>query len=325
MQTETPTPSRDDAPPSVPEAPVARDPSPRRVFWGLRARIVFWSILGLAIAVLAGVLVVRQAFLVQLDNRIDDALVQEADELRSLSRGRDPLTGERFDDDVRRIFEVFLDRNVPARNEAYLAFVDGRLIERRDAAASSSGLTDHADLMDRWASLETSERGRIDTVAGTVDYLAVPIDAGGEVLGVFVIAHFRDLETAQLTSAVNAAIEVGLIVLLIGSALAWVVAGRLLAPLRALTTTARSISTARPHAADPGDRARRDRRAGAHVQRDARPARGAPSPASGAFVDDAATSCARRSRSSAATSSCSATTPRSGGRRSRWSRTSSTA
>jgi signal transduction histidine kinase len=243
MQTHTPTPSRDDAPPSVPEAPVDRDASPRRVFWGLRARIVFWSILGLAIAVLAGVLVVRQAFLVQLDNRIDDALVQEADELRSLSRGRDPLTGERFDDDARRIFEVFLDRNVPSRNEAYLAFVDGRLIERRDAVASSSGLTDHADLMDRWASLETSERGRIDTVAGTVDYLAVPIDAGGEVLGVFVIAHFRDLETAQLTSAVNAAIEVGLIVLLIGSVIAWRIAESVLRPVRAVTTTARRIST----------------------------------------------------------------------------------
>ena len=243
MQTETPTPSRDDAPPSVPEAPIDRDASPRRVFWGLRARIVFWSILGLAVAVLAGVLVVRQAFLVQLDDRIDDALVQEADELRSLSGGRDPLTGERFDDDVRRIFEVFLDRNVPARNEVYLAFVDGRLIQRRDAAARSSGLTDHADLMDRWGSLKAPERDRIDTVAGTVEYLAVPIDAGGDVLGVFVVAHFRDFETAQLTSAVNAAIEVGLIVLLLGSVIAWRIAESVLRPVGAVTATARRIST----------------------------------------------------------------------------------
>jgi len=242
MQTETPTPSRDDAPSPVPEAPVDRDTSPRRVFWGLRARIMFWSILGLAVAVLAGVLVVRQALFVQLDNRIDEGLVQEADELRSLSRGRDPLTGERFDDDVQRIFEVFLDRNVPAANEVYLAFVDGRLIERRDAVAASSGLTGQTDLMDRWASLEVSERGRIDTVAGTVDYLAVPIDAGGKVLGVFVVAHFRDIETAQLTSTVNAAIEVGLIVLLLGSVIAWRIAESVLRPVRTVTTTANRIS-----------------------------------------------------------------------------------
>ena len=148
MQTETPSPSLDDAAPKTPAAPTEPDASPRRVFWGLRARILFWSIGSLVVAVVAAVLVVRQASLVQLDNRIDDALVQEADELRSLSGGRDPLTGERFDDDVRRIFEVFLDRNVPARNEAYLAFVDGRLIESREAEARAPGLTDHEDSHD---------------------------------------------------------------------------------------------------------------------------------------------------------------------------------
>ena len=96
--------------------------------------------------------------------------------------------------------------------------------------------------MARWGSLEGSERARIDTDAGTVEYLAVPIDAGGEVLGVFVIAHFRDLETAQLTSAVKAAIEVGLIVLLLGSVIAWRIAESVLRPVGAVTTTARRIA-----------------------------------------------------------------------------------
>jgi signal transduction histidine kinase len=243
MQTETPSPSLDEATPPAPEAPASPDGSPRRVFWGLRARILFWSIASLAVAVVAGVLVVRQASLVQLDNRIDDALVQEADELRSLSGGRDPLTGERFNDDVQRIFEVFLDRNVPNRNETYLAFVDGRLIARREAVARSYGLTDQADLMARWAGLETSDRGRIDTAAGTVEYLAVPVDAAGDVRGVFVVAYFRDLEAAQVSSAVNGAIEVGLIILLIGSVIAWRIAESVLRPVRAVTTTAKRITT----------------------------------------------------------------------------------
>ena len=231
--------------------------------------------LGLAVAVLAGVLVVRQASLVQLDNRIDDALVQEADELPEPERGRDPLTGERFDDDVRRIFEVFLDRNVPARNEAYLAFVGGRLIERRDAVARSFGLIDHDRPHGPVGVARDPERGRVDTVAGTVDYLAVPVDARGEVRGVFVVAHFRDLEAAQLTSAVNAAIEVGLIVLLLGSVIAWRIAESVLRPVRTVTTTARRISTG----ADLTERLpvtgpRRARRAVVDVQRHARRARG---------------------------------------------------
>ena len=240
MQTDTPTPDLDDAAPQAPEAPATHPAaSPRRVFRGLRARILFWSICSLAVAVVAGVLVVRQASLVQLDNRIDDALVQEADELRSLSRGRDPRTGEPFDEDVRRIFEVFLDRNVPASNEVYLAFVDGSLIDRRDAAARSFGLVDHEELMGRLAGLDTSERARVDTVGGAVDYLAVPVGTSG----VFVIAYFRDLEAAQVSSAVTGAIEVGVLILLIGSVIAWRIGESVLRPVRAVTTTAQRIST----------------------------------------------------------------------------------
>ena len=240
MQTETPSPSVDEAALPAPDQPSDQAASPRRVLWGLRARILFWSIGSLIVAVAAGVLVVRQASLVQLDNRIDDALVQEADELRSLSRGRDPLTGERFEDDVRRIFEVFLDRNVPARNEAYLAFVGGRLIDRRDAVARSFGIVDHDDLMTRWAALRTPDRGRVDTVAGAVDYLAVPVGDEG---GVFVVVYFRDLEAAQVSSAVNGAIEVGLIILLVGVVIAWRIAESVLRPVRTVTTAARRIST----------------------------------------------------------------------------------
>jgi len=244
MQTETPAPIEGEAsPPPSTDSPSSEPDSPRRVFWGLRARILFWSIGSLAVAVIAGVLVVRQASLVQLDRRIDDSLVQEADELRSLSRGRDPLTGERFDDDVRRIFEVFLDRNVPASNEVYLAFVDGRLIDRREAAARSLGLTDDEALLERLGSLEVSERERVETETGTVEYLAVPLHTGGEARGVFVTAFFRDREAAAVSNAVLGAVEVGLIVLLIGSVIAWRIAESVLRPVRAVTTTARRIST----------------------------------------------------------------------------------
>ena len=66
----------------------------------------------------------------QLDQRIDRELVQETGELRRLASGNDPSTGVPFDDDVRRVFEVYLDRNVPSRNEAFLTFVDGRPFDR---------------------------------------------------------------------------------------------------------------------------------------------------------------------------------------------------
>lgn len=244
MRTETPPPSVAQAPRAAPEPPSDEPRDGRRVLWGLRARILAWSIGSLLVAVVAAVLVVRQASLVQLDGRIDAALVQEADELRSLSRGRDPLTGEPFDDDVRRIFEVFLARNVPARNEAYLPFVGGRLLDRQEIAADSLGLAEQDELLTRWGSLRDPERGRVQTAAGTVEYLAVPLEAADDqVRGVFVIAYFRDLEAAEVSSAVDGAIEVGLIVLLLGSVIAWRIAESVLRPVRAATETAQRIAT----------------------------------------------------------------------------------
>jgi hypothetical protein len=84
--------------------------------WGIRFRILFWYVLILGLALSAAVFVVRRVLIVQLEERIDEALVQEISELRRLARGRDPLTGERFHGDVERIFDVFLRRNIPEEN-----------------------------------------------------------------------------------------------------------------------------------------------------------------------------------------------------------------
>src|SRR5688572_23819404 len=84
----------------------------------------------LAVAVVASVLVARQVLLVRLEERIDQELAQEVSELRLLARGRDPQTGRPFGTDVRRVFQVFLQRNIPARNEVVVTYVGGRRYER---------------------------------------------------------------------------------------------------------------------------------------------------------------------------------------------------
>ncbi|MGZ5289621.1 MAG: ATP-binding protein [Actinomycetota bacterium] len=210
----------------------------------MRARIVFWSTVSLVIAVLVALLVVRQATLVQLDRRIDDALVQESDELRALSSGRDPLTGERFGTDVRRILEVFLERNVPSSNEAFLTFVNGRLIDQRGSGGPAFDLSQDARLMQRWSALEDPDRGSVETPMGTVEYLALPVGGGDGVQGVFVTAFFRDLEADKLQAAVTGGLWVGSILLLLGSMIAWRIAESVLRPVRAVTETAQRISGA---------------------------------------------------------------------------------
>jgi signal transduction histidine kinase len=214
-----------------------------RVLWGIRARILVWYVLLMSAATAASVLVVRRVLTVQVDSRIDASLVQETDELRDLARGRDPETGERFRGDVTRILEVFLDRNIPVRNEAYVTFVDGVLHRRSSPYVTPYRLDTDPELVARWGSLTEPERGRVlDTPAGTVDYLAAPLRAGGETRGVFVAAFFRDLELQTINPAVWGAVGVGLVTLLIGSLLAWRVAEGVLRPVRAVSRTAQSIS-----------------------------------------------------------------------------------
>jgi signal transduction histidine kinase len=217
---------------------------------GIRLRMVWWFIVVLALATAGSVILVRQVLVQRLDARIEAELVQEVDEVRRLADGNDPETGEPFGGRVDRIFEVFLARNIPARHEMLLTFIDGELhrYSPQDEAAPLDEvhvpypLHEDRALAARWANVEQPDRGRADTPAGAIEYLAVPFRVNGEPRGVFVVASFRELQQADTDAASVAAAIVGIVMLVIGSILAIRLAERILAPVRLVTGTARSIS-----------------------------------------------------------------------------------
>jgi signal transduction histidine kinase len=213
----------------------------RRVPGSLRTRILAWFVGVLSLATLASVLVTWMVLNIQLEQRIDRELVQEAAELRKLASDNDPETGQAFRDDARRIFEVFLDRNVPSRNEAFITFVDGRPY-LRSRQVLPYRLDRDPNLIGRWSMLRRTDRGKVDTPGGPVEYLAVPLLSGDRVGGVFVAAIFRGRLSDEVESAAKAAGAVGLAVLLLGGLLAWRLAARVVEPVTALTRTARSIT-----------------------------------------------------------------------------------
>ena len=207
----------------------------------LRTRILLWYVGLLGFATVSSFLVARQVLLIRTDERIDAALVQEAEELRRLAGGSDPETGTPFRGDVERIFEVFLDRNIPARNEVMLTFVDGEpFLPSRPAAPYR--LDRDPELMESWAHVLETRRDSVETPAGRVEYLAVPLEGEGGTQGVFVAAIFRDREHADADAALRAAGAVGLAILLMGSLLAWRLADKLLVPVGMVTRTARTIT-----------------------------------------------------------------------------------
>jgi two-component system, OmpR family, sensor kinase len=232
----------------VERLPLPRAPVLRRIAgnlrWdpaSLRTPILAWFIGFLALAVLSSVVVTYEVLLNRLDKRISSDLNQDAAELRRLASGNDPATGDAFGFRVRRIFDVYLKRNVPSRNEALITFVDGKPFLRSRPVVPYR-LDRDPDIVARWATLPQTQRGGVGTPAGRVEYLAVPVRAKEKTLGVFVAAIFVEREKADAESAVRAAGGVGLGLLLLGSLLAWRIADRVVRPVTALTRTARSIS-----------------------------------------------------------------------------------
>jgi two-component system, OmpR family, sensor kinase len=212
----------------------------RETLASVRLRLVWWFVVVLAIATIGSVLVVRQILFQRLDARIDAELIQEVKEVELLATGNDPETGEPFFGDVERIFEVALERNVPARSEAILTFVGGELegIAEGELAPDLEVLP-----IETWAALTEPSQGSLASPSGgRLDYRAVPFLVDGEPAGVFVVVIDRALEGADTDAASFAAAFVGLAMLVIGSLLAFRLADRILTPVRVVRETAQSIS-----------------------------------------------------------------------------------
>ncbi|MDQ3091325.1 MAG: ATP-binding protein [Actinomycetota bacterium] len=207
-----------------------------------RARILASYLILLAFSTLASVAAIRQILLVRLDDRIDEALVQEGAEFRRLAGGSDPLTGGPFGTNVRRIFDVYLARNVPSEGEALITLVDGR--PYRISRTQRAGYALEADprLLAEWRELDRSVSGSADTPAGPARYVAAPLKASDRTVGAFVVANFLEGEQDEVGEAVEIAGGVGIGVLVLASVLAYFAAGRVLAPLRGLGDTARAIT-----------------------------------------------------------------------------------
>jgi two-component system OmpR family sensor kinase len=211
---------------------------PRRLLAGARTRVLLAFVILLALSTVASTIALRQILLARAGERVEQALVQEVGEFEALARiGRDPRTGRPFGNDVRTLFDVFEQRNVPIEGEATFSFVDGEPYGKTSEPAPR--------LLDRLLTLggvTRAERGEVETDEGRVRYLAVPLEVGGRRRGVFVVTVNLGQERQEVVEAVQTAAGVSLAVLLIASALAWMIAGRVLAPLRTLQSTAHAIT-----------------------------------------------------------------------------------
>lgn len=205
-----------------------------------RVRILAWVLVPVLVALVVSWVAAWALLQQRLNERIDTELAGEVAELRLLAdEGVDPHTGEPFQD-VATLLDLQIERSIPDPNETMFVIVDGQ-VRTRSSDTPPVRLDRVPAFVDSVADVDQTTFGSLSTTAGAVRYVAVPVIGGGQ-HGVFVVAIFADREGADLAQVMSRFAAVGVVVLLLAAGVAWLVAGRLLAPLRQMGVTAKAIS-----------------------------------------------------------------------------------
>ena len=176
----------------------------------------------------------------RIDRDIEQQIIQEIDEFEALA------ADQNAPDDPELLIKRALLTNVPSSDELIFGFWGG------SPGAVSDGSA-HRELVDRpdpalvgvvESLLPQGGSTNIDTEFGDATVVVKPVqsDIATVVEPAFVLVHFEAQERAELTDLTQTYALVATAALIALTAGAWSLSGRLLRPVRELTTTAREIS-----------------------------------------------------------------------------------
>lgn len=213
----------------------------RRRTASARSRIVGWMLL-LVGAVLAaptvGITVVWQA---QLDNQVDEQLQRKVHELRYFASTRtDNVTGLPYRDGALLLTE-FLTETLPSRDETFFSIVDGQA-DRRSATLPPLRLDTDPSVVRMLSTVKPPHTGWLDTKVGKVRYGVVQVKVTGDERDVrLVVVEFRDRKLNEERRVAKMLMLTAFGALVCAGLASWLVAGRILAPIRLVRQTAARI------------------------------------------------------------------------------------
>jgi signal transduction histidine kinase len=188
------------------------------------------------------------AFLIQdrlVDAGITVALEQEVQEFRRMSTsGVDPQTGAPFTS-VENLLRFAIEGNVPHRNETYLTLLNGEVLGHEGGTRPitlESETSILAAVTDAARSPGVAIRD-VQTSAGTARLAIVPVVLPGDpATGTYVMAFAVDRGRDDLLRVASIYLLASLGSLVLVGVVGWIVAGRLLKPLRTLRENSQRIN-----------------------------------------------------------------------------------
>jgi two-component system, OmpR family, sensor kinase len=223
-----------------------------RPFTSARGRILGWSVLLLAAALAVFTIVTRDSQVSSMNAQVTSDLAHEIAEFNTLAARNGAVSGTEPKEGsgpaatphpaaLRHLLQARTGAMVVERNTVLLGIINGKIAttSRNFRAA----LRPPDSVLAHWAALRSPVSGTLMTAAGPARYRAVPVQIRGTPgRGVFVAAVLTGPQQASINNLTRLQVEVGGIALLVGSLLAWLVAGRVLRPVRATTELARRIT-----------------------------------------------------------------------------------
>ena len=207
-----------------------------------RGRVLGWILLLVGSAVLGSVLVSRQVLLNGVDQHVAEELTHEASEFRAFAASNlDPNTGKVYRS-ADELLARYLERNFPEYGETSFSLVDGRPARLSPGNPPARLDTDPAFIA-HVASAARPASGSWPSTAGQVRYAVIPVSVAGDpTQGTLVAVVFRDQLRSEADRVVRILAIVAAISLLLAGLAGWAVAGRVLAPVRAMRRTAEAIT-----------------------------------------------------------------------------------
>lgn len=208
-----------------------------------RVRILLWLLVVMAVALAAVALSTRSVLLHDVDRRIDRLLVQETQEFANfVDQGIDPDTGRGFTN-PERLLVVFLQRQYADPDEELLGLVareGGKpaiKVQSREAPVDSP-LARDAALTEIFAS--DASTGTLDRPSGEVRWAKVTVRA--DPLAAFVVAFHPKTEKERAKEIFTMFLVASGVALVFITGIGWLVAGRILKPVRVVSNAAAEIT-----------------------------------------------------------------------------------
>jgi two-component system, OmpR family, sensor kinase len=205
---------------------------------GTRMLALFFALLALWAVV--SLVLLNNALDQRLNSRVDEELAEEIRDFARLAEDQRPASGRFTGAGLERLFDTMLGRNTVGDGESVLTFVDGRL---HGATAVSRGLLrSMPGLGVRWAALRQAHEGEVSAGELRFRYRARPVAGAEHLGGAIVVLSSVGREHREIDDAVKVTGVTKFGLLVVAALLAWLLARRLMSPVRKLTEAARNAT-----------------------------------------------------------------------------------